>query len=141
FFETELLLQKKENSPIVWSAGFSYLNGSDAGGNTSLLSPIVNIRTRLSHLIEVGAAFEPKPHMIGLQELLAASLFYSPVIASSSLSKDSLFRSDPRRIVSEPVHISVFANYFLSLDDELHAELRFIKRNTEPVFDSHNDTK
>jgi hypothetical protein len=35
----------------------------------------------------------------------------------------------------------VFANYFLSVDDQVHAEFRFIERNQEPVFDTRVDTK
>ncbi len=139
YFETKILLQQKENDPIRWSAGVSYLGGSDAGGSTSKFFPVATIRTRLSHSIEIGASFEPKPFLFGLRELLGENLFYSPAIVEISLSKDSLFRTDARRVVSEPIHLRAFINYFLSLDNELLGEFRFIKRNNEPVFNEHTD--
>ncbi len=140
-FTTKILLQQKENDPIRWSAGVGYLGGSDASGSTSEFFPIVSIRTRLSHSIEIGAGFEPKPFLLGLRGLLSENLFYSPAIVLTSFSYDSLFRTDARRVVSEPVHLHAYVNYFLSLDNELHGEVRFIERKNEPVFNEHTDTK
>ena len=141
FIEPQLLLEQKENDPLQWRAGISYLSGSDAGGSSSLFLPIISFRTHLTHSLEVGAGFEPKHTLIGLRELLATNLFYSPAAIASSVSKDSLFKGDARRIVSEPIQFNAFANYFLSVADELHAELRYIERRSEPVFAEHIDTK
>lgn len=139
--EPQLLLQQTAENPIQWKIGISYLNGSDAGGNTSSFSPIISFRSHLTSSFEMGASFEPKHIFTGLCELLVTNLFYSPVALLSAISTDSPFRSDARRIVTEPIHLSAFVNYFLSVADELHAEVRYIERNNESVFVSHTDTK
>ena len=141
-FEPTVFIEQTSNEVFRWKAGISYLNGVDAGGMTSLFFSLANIRFRPSHSLEIGAAFEPQPQLIGLRELLAKNLFYSPAIQGVSyLISDAVFSADSRRIVTEPVHLSVFANYFLSLDNELHGAVRYIVRNNEPVFDSLTDKK
>jgi len=137
--DTRFLLEEKGSNNFRWQAGISYVNGNDATGSTSLFSPIIGLKLRLSSAIEIGAAFEPAPKLIGLRELTNQNIFYSPVIAA--FPNDALFPDDQRRIVTEPVHINVFANYFLSLEDELHAAFRFIRRNDEPIFRSDTDKK
>ncbi len=136
YIETQLFFQQKENELLRWRAGISYLGGSDAIGSTSIFFPVIEISSRLSHSVEIGAGFEPKPQLTGLKELLSSNLFYSPAIQLASGST-----TDPRRVVSEPIHLNLFANYFLLLDDELHVELRYITRNNEPTFFSDTDTK
>ena len=140
-FEAKIFFQQKENDPIQWRAGVAYLSGNDAIGSTSVFYPVINLRTHLSHSFEIGAGFEPKPYLIGLSELLRTNLFYSPLIALTAFPNSNAFPGDFRRVVSEPIHVNVFANYFLSLDNQVHAEFRFIERNHEPVFDSRLDTK
>jgi hypothetical protein len=138
-FEPKLTFEQKSNDLFRWKVGISYLSGSDAGGSTSVISPLAAIRFRLSNDLEIGANFEPKPQLIGLKELLAENLFYSPNIEELVNPSSGMFSGDHRRIVTEPFHLNIFANYFLSLDNEVHGEFRYIVRNNEPVFDSSSD--
>ncbi len=141
FLQTQLILQQKENEPFQWRAGLLYLTGSDAGGNVSQFSPIVNMKLNLSHYFELGAGFEPAPQLIGLRELVNLNLFYSPTFAALALPNNGQYPGDMRRIVTEPIHLNIFANYFLSLDDEIHAQFHFIERSNEPTFYSDSDIK
>ncbi|MDP4229945.1 MAG: hypothetical protein Q8916_06020 [Bacteroidota bacterium] len=130
----ELSLQQKENAPVRWLAGLGYIGGSDASQSITSFYPVINIRARLSPEIEAGAGFEPAPHLVALRDLLAENLFYSPIIALVANPNDSPLPSDKRSIVTEPIHLRAFLNYFISIDNELHGELRFIERKNEPVF-------
>jgi hypothetical protein len=136
--ESKVLLEEKEYT-FNWKAGFSYLNGNDLGGNTSLFSPIVYLNLRLSHSFEIGANFEPQNMLVTIRDLNRENIFYSPAIAIQFPFINDFYPADKRRIVSEPVHINLFAHYYLSLNNEIHAELRFIQRKNEPVFYQFTD--
>jgi hypothetical protein len=127
-FEAKIVLQQKED--IQWKAGLTFIYGSDVRGITSLFIPVLGFKTHLSSALEIGAGFEPNNELINLKRLYSENLFFSLFTHSVNF----LF-IDPRSVVSEPIHIDLFANYFLSLNDELHIKFRYIERNHEPVFD------
>jgi hypothetical protein len=125
-FQARVSVIGKETE-IQWKAGISYLGGQDASGSVTKFSPFLSLRTHLSDRFEIGAGFEPQNYMVGLHDLYAQNLFYNHAFSEYLVS-------DERRVVSEPIHINVFANFFSSLDNQLHAEIRYIQRNNEPVF-------
>ena len=90
---------------------------------------------------DIGAGFEPTPQLVGLNELMNSNLFYSPTLAALSSGNTGLYSNDIRRVVTEPIHLLAFINYFLSRDDELHARFRFIERKNEPIFYSDSNIK
>jgi len=99
------------------------------------------MKWRFSQQFEVGTGFEPTPQLIDLHKLTEKNLFYWINLSQFALSNSGKLANDPRRIVSEPIHFNVFANYFLSRDDEIHGRFSLIERNNEPAFYSDTDSK
>ncbi|MEP7234258.1 MAG: TonB-dependent receptor [Ignavibacteriota bacterium] len=139
FIEARLSGENNSNEIFQWKAGLSYLSGSNQGGNRTLLSPIVLIRSRLSERFVLGATYEANNYLEGLTELTEQNPFYSPLITASSRSIDSLYRGDARRVVREQIHLNIFASYFISPRTEGHLDFRYITRLDEPIFRVHYD--
>ncbi|MEI8134889.1 MAG: hypothetical protein WCH46_07390 [bacterium] len=127
--EAQLVLEQKEAAPIRWLAGVSFTSGSDASGNNAAISPLAKIIFHPSNKSEFGVSFWPQTEVSDFANMFAHALFYFPIIPSSTHSADT------RRIITEPIHLTIFGNYFLSLLNEAHAEIRYVERNNEPVFE------
>jgi hypothetical protein len=113
----EKMLITMNNNLFQLKVGALFLNGS----NEFFTSPIIEIRKHLSSVFEIGASFMPENKLNSLRDLTAQNLFYAAGNVSGG-------------ITTEPIHLNVFANYFLSLDNEIHAQFRYIYRNNEPIF-------
>ena len=96
-------------------------------GDQLPISPIIDIRKHLSNVLEIGASFEPENKLITKHDLTSQNLFYAATYPTGG-------------ITTEPIHLNLFANCFLSLNNEFHAQLRYIERNTEPIFFSGKDS-
>jgi hypothetical protein len=122
--EAKAVVRTLDNSPFKWKLGVIYL------AKGSVLSAVGGIQAHLSPSIEIGASFEPENKLMLFHDLTGENLFYAP-------SRDV---HDGRMIVTEPVHLNIFANYFHSVDNEIHVGFHLIQRNNEPVFFASGDS-
>ncbi len=122
--ESKIIFKFPKEGLFELKIGSLYVNSTQS--NDLHISPIIEIRKHLSNALEIGASFEPENTLITTHELTKQNLFFTGFAQN--------------RITSEPIHINLFANYFLRHDNELHFQARYINRNNEPVFILKRDT-
>jgi len=126
FFETKILGHLDCQVFQLTLGEISVMNNSPGVPLYLQLFPLIEIKKHLSNTFEVGASFMPENKLNSLHDLTAQNLFYTEPNARIG-------------ITTEPIHLNLFANYFLSLENEIHAQFRYIHRNNEPIFFSDSN--
>ena len=120
-------------APFEWSIGAKVSGGSDASDSQTSFLPIAEITFRPNDELSFGAAFAPQEQLMTLSSLLKRNLFYA-------LPLNNKLTNDPRRITTDNINVAAFASYFLSSDENIRGEVRFITRKNEVIFDKTIDS-
>lgn len=115
---------------IEWFGGARFVTSIDAGGTKSRLLPQGYVRIPLNPRWEIGGSFAPDAFLSSHRTLAQQNPFYNPSL-SATLSNVL----DPRRASIDRLNVTGFMTYMLSLDDQIHAEVRYIDRSDETIFD------
>jgi hypothetical protein len=118
-------------APFEWTIGAKVSGASDVSGSRTSFLPTASLTFRPTDELSFGAEFAPKEQLVTLSALSKRNLFY----AFGSFDKN-----DPRRVTTDNINAAAFASYFLSSDEYIRGEVRFITRKNEVIFDKRIDS-
>jgi hypothetical protein len=131
--EYEKLLFGEQVNYIEWYAGAEFLGGDGtSGASYSSLLPVVRVRVALDDKWSVGGNFEPQVQLVSIRELANINPFYSP--DQIKVSFPPSFNAGS--IVMDKFNLDAFLQYFISNDDEVRFEGRYVEKSRDVVFNT-----
>ena len=133
------LIGERNRDSIEYYGGVELLAGTGVDGSTyTEIMPVLRARMQLSPLTLIGLSFEPQEQLASLRTLTNTNPFYAPELILLSKQNGSIISApvDGRSVVMDKINLAAYMNYFISPDDELRVEARYITRDREAVFNS-----
>jgi len=124
---------------VEWFGGVEYLGGDGSGAvSYSSVMPIVRVHVELDKNWSIGGNFEPQVRLASLHEITNQNPFYSTgAILTEKQRGISLQPAiDARSVMMDKVNLAAYAQYFVSNDDEIRFEARYIERSRDVVFNT-----